>query len=60
MKVWSGDEDRWTASVQREAWRLRTRTNDWRRLNVTVIDAPIAHTTPAVARTGPRLLTEGC
>jgi hypothetical protein len=40
VKVWSGDEDRWTASVQREAWRLlRTRTSDWRRLNVAVLDA---------------------
>src|SRR5918994_1860267 len=49
----------WVASVEREAWRLRIRTTDWRRLNAAVLGAPTLGPAPVRLRGGPRLLTAG-
>jgi hypothetical protein len=55
VELW-GRKHKWVASLERELWRLRLRTTDWPRLNVTLIDGPTV-TTPVVVRPGPRLLT---
>jgi hypothetical protein len=48
----------WAASVEREAWRLRVRTTDWRRL--ASVDIAARQPVPVLRDTAPRLRGLDC